>query len=124
MITKVLRVSIVLVLATVLLAACGDSGPEPGFDVTGLWTEQNGDSTLEFTEAGGYILAFDPSLSDGTTQFEGESYTRVDNSHLTFTMLMGRASLEIIEVEATINSSNVLQFKLDGKNYRFVKGGG
>jgi hypothetical protein len=107
-----------------MLVACGNGGPEPGFDVTGLWTEQGGGSTLEFTEAGGYVLNFDPPLSDGTTKFEGESYNRIDNSHLTFTILMGLASLEIIKVEATINSKNVLRFKLDGKTYRFTKADG
>jgi hypothetical protein len=121
MMGKAIQTSIFLVIGVILLVACGNGGPEPGFDVTGLWTEQDGGSTIRFTEAGGYILSFDPSLSDGTTSFEGDSYKRVDNSHLTFTMLMGRASLEIIEVEATINSSNVLRFKLDGKDYRFVK---
>ncbi len=120
MMRKAIQASISLVIG-VILVACGNGGPEPGFDVTGLWTEQGGGSTLEFTEAGGYVLNFDPSLSDGTTNFEGESYNRVDNSHLTFTVLMGRASLEIIEVEATINSSNMLRFKLDGKTYRFIK---
>ena len=121
MMRKAIQASIFLVIG-VILVACGNGGPEAGFDVTGLWTEQGGGSTLELTEAGGYVLNFDPSLSDGTTNFEGESYNRVDNSHLTFTVLMGGiASLEIIEVEATINSNNVLRFKLDGRTYRFIK---
>lgn len=118
---KAILASIFLVIG-VILVACSNGGPEPGFDVTGLWTEQGGGSTLEFNEAGGYVLNFDPSLSDGTTKFEGESYNRVDNSHLTFTVLMGgMATLDIIEAEATINSNNELRFKLDGKTYRFIK---
>jgi len=124
MIRKVVSLVSILLVVNVMLVACSDGGPEPGFDVTGLWTEQGGDSTLEFTEAGGYDLNFDPSLSDGTTKFGGESYNRVDNSHLTFTVLMGRATLEIIEVEAIITSGNVLRFELDGKNYRFIKADG
>ena len=120
---KAIVSAVILLIISVVLVGCGDSGPEPGFDVTGLWIEQGGGSTLEFTEAGGFVLNFDPPLSDGTTMFEGDNYNRVDNSHLTFTMLMGRASLEIIEVEATINSSEVLRFKLDGKTYRFTKSG-
>ena len=118
---KAIQASIFLVIGMILVA-CGNGGPEQGFDVTGLWTEQGGGSTVEFNEGGGYVLNFDPSLSDGTTKFEGDSYNRVDNSHLTFTVLMGGlASLEIIEAEATINSNNVLSFKLDGKTYRFIK---
>lgn len=118
---KAIQALIFLVIG-VILVACGNGGPEPGFDVTGLWTEQGGSSTLEFNEAGGYALNFDPSLSDGTTKFEGESYNRVDNSHLTFTILMGGlATLDIIEAEAAINSNNVLRFKLDGKTYSFIK---
>jgi hypothetical protein len=122
MIGKAVSLVPIFLLVSMMLVACSDSGPEPGFDVTGLWTEQGGDSTLEFTEDGGYSLNFDPPLSDGTTMFEGESYNRIDNSHLTFTVLMGGfASLEIIEVEATINSENVLRFRLDGRTYRFIK---
>lgn len=57
--------------------------------------------------------------------FGGESYDRVDNSHLNFTVVMGgAASIEIVEVEATINSDNVLRFRLDGQTYRFVKADG
>lgn len=118
-----LTVSILLAVSVVMLVGCGGAGPEPGFDVTGVWTEQGGGSTLEFTEGTGYMLIFEPPLSDGTTKFGGESYARVDNSHLTFTILMGRAPLEIIEVEAIIDSSHVLRFKLDGKSYRFTKTG-
>ncbi len=118
-----LTVSILLTVSVVMLAGCGGGGPEPGFDVTGVWTEQDGGSTIEFTEGTGYMLIFEPPLSDGTTEFSGESYARVDNSHLTFTILMGRASLEIIEVEATIDSSHVLRFRLDGKSYRVTKTG-
>ena len=104
-----------------ILVACSDGGPEPGFDVTGLWTEQGGGSALEFTEDGGFNLNFDPPLSDGTFRWEGESFNRTDNSHLTLVVVMGRPSLEIIEVEATINSENVLRFRLDGKVYRFIR---
>ena len=122
---KAVSLALIFLVGSLMLVACSDSGPEPGFDVTGLWTEQGGDSTFEFTENGGYDLNFDPPLSDGTTQFGGESYNRIDNSHLTFTALMGRiTSLEIIEVEATINSENVLRFRLDGKTYRFTKADG
>ena len=114
--------SVLVLLAVGLMpVACNNRGPEPNFDVTGLWTEQSGGSTLEFTETGAYILEFAPPLSDGTTRFEGESYNRIDNSHLSFTILMGAHPLEIIEVEATINSSNVLRFRLDGKTYRFTQ---
>jgi len=94
-------------------------GDSAGFDVTGLWTEQGGGSTLYFTETGGHSVHFDPQLSDGTTDFSGDSYNRVDNSHLTFTILVNR--FDLIEVEATINDSNVLRFELEGKTYRFIK---
>jgi hypothetical protein len=119
--TKALSLVLIFLVLSVILVACSDGGPEPGFDVTGLWKEQDGGSTLKFNEDGSYELNFVPSLSDGTTRFGGESYNRVDNSQLTFTVVMGRASLEIIKVEATINSQNVLRFKLDGKTYRFIK---
>ena len=121
MFKKAISLVSIFLMAGVMLVACSDGGPEPGFDVTGLWEEQGGNSTLEFTADGGYELNFDPPLSDGTTIFGGESYDRVDNSHLNFTIVMGRASLEIVEVEATINSDNVLRFRLDGQTYRFVK---
>ncbi|MBN1954061.1 MAG: hypothetical protein JW900_03320 [Anaerolineae bacterium] len=117
-------IALLFLIASLILVACGDGGPEPGFDVTGLWTEQGGSSTIEFTAGGAYEINFDPPLSDGTTSFGGDSYTRVDNSHLTFVVVMGRASLEIIDVEATINSENVLRFRLDGRTYRFVKADG
>lgn len=123
MFRKIRIVSLVsfFLMVLVILSACADAGPEPGFDVTGLWREQGGSSTIEFSEDGGYDVNFSPSLSDGTKEIRGESYNRVDNSNITFTVIMGRASLEYIEVEASINSENVLKFKIDGNIYRFVK---
>jgi hypothetical protein len=124
MFKKTISLVSIVAIAGLMLVACSGGGPEPGFDVTGLWEEQGGDSTLEFTADGGYELNFDPPLSDGTTMFSGESYNRIDNGHLSFTVVMGgAASLEIVEVEATINSDNVLRFRLDGQTYRFVKVG-
>jgi len=113
-------VKILLLLAiSLLLLVCSNGGPEPGFDVTGVWTEKGGNSMLKFTEEGGFILNFSPSLSDGTEKFEGDSYTRVDNANVTFRIIMGR--FEIVNVEANINSNNVLSFKLDGRTYKFIK---
>lgn len=121
---KLIHLVIICVIIFVILTACSEGGPEPGFDVTGLWKEKGGNSTLEFTKAGGYIINFDPPLSDGTTKFEGESYNRIDNSHLEYTILMGRTQVKIITVKATINRNNVLRFSLDGKTYLFAKAEG
>ena len=112
-----------LVVFVLLLSACGDAGPEADFDVTGVWVEQGGGSTLEFTEEGGYAFVFDPALSDGTTKFSSESFDRIDNAHVGFTIIMGRGSIEIIDIKASISSDHVLKFKLDGKTYRFEKAG-
>lgn len=101
------------------LVACAYSQAE--FDITGKWNEKDGESTLEFTKEGGCIINFKPALSDGSYEFSSETYERIDNSHLTFTIIMGRASLEIIDVKATIKKNNELRFNLDGKNYRFNK---
>ena len=111
--------ALMLVLLTTIVS-CSDPGPAENFDVTGVWQEEGGNSTVKFTEDGGYELNFDPGLSDGTTKFGGESFTRVDNGHLTFTVVMGRGTLEIITVEASISSDNVMKFKLDGKTYKFM----
>jgi hypothetical protein len=111
--------SLMVVLLTTI-ASCADAGPADNFDVTGVWQEEGGNSSVEFTEGGGYKLVFNPGLSDGTTKFEGESYTRVDNGHLTFIVVMGRGTLDIITVEASISSDNVMKFKLDGKTYKFT----
>jgi len=121
---KTIFTALIVLIAIVALAACSDEGPEPGFDVTGVWSEQGGGSTVEFTASGGYILNFNPGLSDGTTKFEGDSYDRIDNGHLSFIVIMGRAPMEIIDVEASISSDHVLKFKLDGKTYKFTKDGG
>ena len=94
---------------------------ESELNITGLWMEQDGGSTLEFTEEGGYTISFEPPLSDGTSKIGSESFTRVDKNHLTFTVVMGRFGLDIIEVKVSINSSNVLKFKLDDKTYHFIK---
>ena len=34
---------------------------------------------------------------------------------------MGRGTIDIIDVEAKINSSNELTFRLDGKRFKFTK---
>lgn len=103
-----------------VLASCSDAGPEPGFDVTGLWTETGGNSTIEFTAAGGYKLNFDPSLN-GTTSFSGDSVERVDNATLTFVYVSGRAALEIIDVEVKIDSRHRLSFRLEDRRFRFTR---
>ncbi len=122
MIRKFVLLALIFLAVSVMLVACSDSGPEPGFDLTGLWMEQGGGSTLEFTKEGGYELNIFPLLRDGTSRITGDIYSRTDNSHLTFTVFMGHGvSLKMIEVEATINSKNVLRFKLDGRTYRFTK---
>lgn len=101
------------------LSACDYEQSE--VEVTGKWIQKNGESSLEFTNEGGYIIKFKPSLSDGTTDFSGESYKKTDISHLNFTIMMGRAEFRIIEVEATIKRNKELHFNLDGKKYRFIK---
>ena len=121
MMKKTIRIILIMLAINIMLVACSDAGPEPGFDVTGLWQGQGNNSAIEFKKYGDYEITFDPALSDGTTKFGGEFYKRVDNGTITFTVVMGRAAIEIIEVEATINSKNVLRFKLDGKTYRLEK---
>ena len=113
--------ALLLSILGMALASCSDSGPEPDFDVTGLWTESGGNSTIEFTAAGGYKLNFDPSLN-GTTSFSGDSVERVDNATLTFVYVSGRAALEIIDVEVKIDSRHRLSFRLEDRRFRFTRG--
>lgn len=115
------RVMTILVVLAAALPACGgDAGPPEGFDVTGAWQERDGASTMTFTPTGGYDIVFAPALGDGTTRFGGESYTRVDNAHLRFTILMGS---HLMDVTATIGGDEVLSFELDGRDFRFVRAG-
>ena len=117
------RVPVIAALAMLIgtLTACGgDAGPPEGFDVSGTWQERDGASTITFTSTGGYDIVFAPGLSDGTTRFGGESFTRVDNTRLRFTVLLG---FTVTEVTATIGSDEVLSFDLDGRRFRFTKGG-
>lgn len=114
------RLSVIVVALTLVVAACGgDAGPAEGFDVTGQWSEDGG-SSITFTPSGGYDIVFSPGLSDGTTRFSGENFERVDNAHLTFTVLLG---FDIVEVEASITSDEVLKFSLDGRDFRFTRSG-
>lgn len=120
MIKQVTQTMTFLVLI-ITLVACANGSPKQEFDITGQWIEQDGESILELTKEGGYTINFIPSLSDGSTKFSSESYDRVDNSHFTFTIIMGRASFDLIDVKVSVKSSNELHFKLDGKTYRFIK---
>lgn len=120
MIKKITQtITFMLLMLTLVLCATGD--PEHEFDITGNWVEKNGESTLELTKEGGYTINFKPALSDGSTKFSSKSYDRIDNSHFSFTIIMGRASFNLIDVKVLIKSSNELRFKLDGKTYHFIK---
>ncbi|MFC1574727.1 hypothetical protein ACFL3Z_01465 [Gemmatimonadota bacterium] len=119
--TKLPVAGLLLSLFGLALTSCGGGGPEPGFDVTGLWTEVGGDSTIRFTAGGGYEINFEPGL-EGTTSFSGDSYERVDNATVTFNYLSGRgAAMEMILVEMKINSRHQLSFKLGDRRFRFTR---
>jgi hypothetical protein len=90
-------------------------------DLKGRWLEKGGESIIEFTKEGGYIINFKPSLSDGSTTFKSDTYKRVDNNHLVFNIEMGKETIKEIDVKATIKKNNELRFSLDNKNYKFIK---
>ncbi len=116
------KLKVFLLIISVTLTSCNRVGPEPNFDVTGLWETKNNDSQIEFTEKGRYKIYFDPPLSDGTKSAGGSSYTRVDNGHLDFTVRYDYKKLVTISiVNATITSKNMLIFRLDDRTYRFTK---
>ena len=118
--TRPFLAALLLSVLGLTLVSCSDGGPEPGFDVTGLWTETGGNSTIEFTAAGGYEVTFSPGLN-GTTSFSGESFDRVDNATLTFVYLSGGAAMEILDVEVKIDSRHRLSFRLEGRRFRFTR---
>lgn len=118
MINQTARTITALVLILMLVNSANGQAKS---DLTGRWLEKGGESTLEFTKEGGYIINFKPSLSDGSTKFISESYERIDNTHLTFTIMMGKDPLKKIDLKVTIKKNDELRFSLDDKNYRFVK---
>jgi len=118
---KKINQTITFLVLMLTIVFCANGNPEHQFDITGNWVEKNGESTLELTKEGGYTINFKPSLSDGSTKFSSKSYDRIDNKQFTFTILMGRAAFNLIDVKVSIKSSNELRFKLDGKTYHFVK---
>jgi hypothetical protein len=118
---KKINQTVTFLVLVLTLVFCANGNPEHEFDITGNWVEKNGESTLELTKEGGYAINFKPSLSDGSTKFSSKSYDRIDNSHFSFTIIMGRASFDLIDVKVSIKSSDELRFKLDGKTYRFIK---
>jgi hypothetical protein len=121
--SKIAAAALICIAAVCVISAggCENGEPEPGFDVTGMWVERGGKSTVEITEEGGFAFEFDPALSDGTTMQEGESFERVDNAHLNFRLFLGISPIRIVEVNASINSRHEMRFELDGENYCFVK---
>jgi hypothetical protein len=115
----------ICIAAVGVIFFCGreNGEPEPGFELKGVWIEKSGDSKLEITEEGGFVFNFNPPLSDGNTMLKGESFERVDRARMNFLLILGLAPIQVVKVEARINSKHEMRFEFDGKKYCFQKEG-